>query len=317
MKRLLLILTGALCLAGLGAAFFDPPAADKDKDAKPDEPVRLKKKNRDGAPAPKKDDEKPDDVKPEDKPKDNVKKDDVKKDDQKPDDKDKAKDDDKPQDEEGNPPGPPAEDEAEVLERIGRNMAAVGDKFDNKEVNEGNLQLQDDIIKDLESLIKNNDPNGGGGGGGAQNNDQNQDQDQDKSNQGGGGQQQPKSARTGKPTGKAGQQQARNKGGQGQRQRDQIARNNKPNGNGQNPQQPNNGNQQGNAGNNPGNGGRNQNNPPDPNKDDKTDVWGHLPEALRQSMDSYFQAKDFMAKHKDHISKYYSSIAAQNRRKGE
>lgn len=81
-----------------------------------------------------------------------------------------------------------------------------------------------------------------------------------------------------------------------------------------------------NTGNNPGGNGGGNNGPPpspktfpplNPRDDNKTDAWGHLPEALRAEMDTYFADKKFMAKHKDQISKYYSSIAAQNRDKGK
>jgi len=115
----LLIGTGVL-FAGLSLA-QEPPVQPEDP------PVRLKKKNK--APAePPKDDEKKD--------------------------LEKGKDEKAKQDEPKPEPGPGAkEDEKEVLERIARNMKSVEDRLANKELNEGTKQLQDDIIKDLDSLI--------------------------------------------------------------------------------------------------------------------------------------------------------------------
>src|SRR5262245_28876541 len=117
-----------LVLVGLVVRADDPkPEGD-------DPPVRLKKKN------------KPPVEQPKDEKKDEKKDDKLK--DEKKDDKDK---DDMPKPE----PGPGArEDEKEVLERIARNMKAVEDRLVNKELNEGTKQLQDDIIKDIDSLIQ-------------------------------------------------------------------------------------------------------------------------------------------------------------------
>src|SRR5262249_14689287 len=46
------------------------------------------------------------------------------------------------------------------------------------------------------------------------------------------------------------------------------------------------------------------------------DVWGHLPETLRQEMDQYAREK-FMAKYNDLLKQYYATIAAKGHRKGE
>ena len=140
MKRriLPLFLFGAVCLVGSVIGADDPKPDDGDA------PVRLKKKNKQPAPA--------------DPPKDDKAKDDLPKD-------DKAKDD-KPKDVETGGPGA-KEDEKEVLERIARNMKAVEDRLINKELNEGTRQLKDDIIKDIDSLIQmaeNPPPSGGSGG---------------------------------------------------------------------------------------------------------------------------------------------------------
>jgi hypothetical protein len=46
------------------------------------------------------------------------------------------------------------------------------------------------------------------------------------------------------------------------------------------------------------------------------DVWGHLPETLRQEMDQYSR-EQFMAKYGDLLKQYYATIAEKGRRKGE
>ena len=300
----------ALLLAFVGLAVaFEPPAADQGDDT-----PRLKKKKRADDPPKmdKKDPDKPEDIKPEEK-KDEPKKDEPKKDDKKP-----QKKEDMPIDEDG-PAGPPAEDKQEVIERVARNMRAVEDGFANKEVNEGLIQKQDDIIKDLKSLLDDNNQ-GGGGGGGAKNQDQNQDQNQGGGGGGGGGGKRQQSRRQmGQGGGGGGQ------GGQGQQTaRQQRQQRRQQQGSGQQTAK-NQGGGNRNPGNNPsgnegGNGGNDKFDPNllpprDPNQ--KLDVWGHLPESLRAQMAAYYSDKNFMAKHKDLISSYYRTIAAQGRQKGK
>jgi hypothetical protein len=61
--------------------------------------------------------------------------------------------------------------------------------------------------------------------------------------------------------------------------------------------------------------------PNDPQKDQNADlyknVWGHLPETLRAEMNAYSNTKGFMPEYEALISKYYSNIAEQGRRKGD
>src|SRR5262245_56718576 len=56
--------------------------------------------------------------------------------------------------EEPDVPEPPAEDEEAIKERIARNLNTVEDRLTNHELTDGTLQLQDDILKDLDALIK-------------------------------------------------------------------------------------------------------------------------------------------------------------------
>jgi hypothetical protein len=46
------------------------------------------------------------------------------------------------------------------------------------------------------------------------------------------------------------------------------------------------------------------------------DIWGHLPEMLRQEMDQYSR-EQFMAKYQELLKQYYATIAEKGRRKSE
>ena len=45
-------------------------------------------------------------------------------------------------------------------------------------------------------------------------------------------------------------------------------------------------------------------------------MWGHLPESMRAEMNAYGR-EQFMAKYKDLIEKYYSTVSEKGRRKGD
>jgi hypothetical protein len=46
------------------------------------------------------------------------------------------------------------------------------------------------------------------------------------------------------------------------------------------------------------------------------DIWGHLPETLRQEMDQYSR-EQFMSKYEELLKQYYATIAEKGRQKGE
>ena len=46
------------------------------------------------------------------------------------------------------------------------------------------------------------------------------------------------------------------------------------------------------------------------------DIWGHLPETLRQEMNQYSR-EQFMAKYNELLKQYYATIAEKGRRKGD
>lgn len=302
--RLLLIALTLSVLATSAGIAQDP--------AEPGEPLRLKKKKKPDAPEkvePKKDDA----------PKDTARKEDPKEPAKEPPIVD---------------PVTAAENEKELLERIARNMRRVEDQLLNKELTEATVQIEDDILKDLDSLIKKteNDQNGGGGGGGGENNQEKQDgQDgqgnQEKQNMGQGGQGQSggsmtRSGGSNRPKGKgtANRQKGqgtsgRQKTGPGQKQQ---AKNQPGSGSGgkqtpgqpgMNPGQTPNPNPMG-PGNTP-----DPKTPPDRTADLYKDVWGHLPETVRAQMNAYAGKEEYMQKHRDLIKQYYRMLAEQGSKK--
>lgn len=305
-RCLALLLTVSVVFVGLTFAGGEPPADPGDA------PLRLKKK-------PKSDDNKTEPPKTTEKKLDDKNSPEKKADDKKEETTDEAA------------PTEPEQDEKEVMERIARNLHSVENRFANKELNEGTRQLQDDILKDIESLIRSseNPPQGGGGGGGQQ--EQNQ-SNQDQSNgQNGQGKQGSSSSKNGQQKGISGPGSLQG-GSQGQttkgqsrgkgRQRGQLARGHQRGKLQLRPgsEQPNTTEQaSGKNGQNPteNSGGGKSSGELNPNADLYKDVWGHLPESLRAEMNAYAGRQEFMAKHEALIKKYYSTIAAEGRRKGD
>jgi hypothetical protein len=310
-RCLALLLAALVTLCGLSAVADEPPTDPGDA------PLRLKKK-------PKVEDKKPESVKPAPKNADETKPD-AKTRERKP---DEAKDEPVPSE--------PEKDEKEVMERLTRNLRTVDERLGKGDPGDATRQLQEDILKDIESLIRmgENPPPGGGGGGGTPP-DQNQgDPDQDQKQKGQQGQGSANKGQSGQPGAKSGSGQrqdgteqgsARGKRRSDGRQRGQLARGKARGGQQtasgpprlrpgeQQPGTPDKGNQ----GDNPGGGGNSQ---ADINRNadlNKQDVWGHLPESVRAAMNAYAGRQEFMAKHESLIRKYYSTIAAEGRRKGD
>jgi hypothetical protein len=274
-RRTLVLAIGVFIVATLATAADDPPSDPADP------PLRLKKKKKDPAEEKKAEDQRPQEKKPADKK------------------------DDKPDEitRDGEPVGP-EEDENEVLERVARNMKSSEDRLINKELNEGTRQVQDDIVKDLDALIRSAENSGGEGGG------------QDNADQQNGGQQQKgKQGSRSKSRGKSGKRQSGQKQGSGRQQSRQ--------GSSRQPMDQNTGNdldsdpQAGKNATNPGGGGNDKEKQTDPNRDADVfkDAWGHLPEAMRGQMDAYANRQKYMDKHQDVIKQYYKTIAAQGRKK--
>lgn len=302
-----LLLAFLIALGGLSAVADEPPADPGDA------PLRLKKKPKPPA------DNKADPAKPAEK----------KPDDKKPEPKAPAEK--KPPEAKEEPaPALPEEDEKEVMERIARNVKSVEERLANKELDESTRQLQEDILKDIESLIRQSEnPQGGGGGGGEQ--DQNQGgQDQNQGGQGKQGGSKGKQGGQGKQGGPSGPgSPGGQQGGKSQRQvareqrrsgkgRGQQAKGNQPGGQQPGGQQPGDTTANGQQGNgNTGGAGGKSSGDLNRNADLYKDVWGHLPESLRAEMNAYAGRQEFMTKHEALIKKYYSTIATQGRKKAD
>jgi hypothetical protein len=285
----------AFVIAGLAIA-QDPPKGDDDP------PVRLKKRNRPEA-AEKAPQDQP---KPAEPPKDKERL--------------KPKDPKEGEPKEGDE-SPPADDgqmdESEVLNRVGKNMRTSEDRLDHAELNDGTHQVQEDIVKDLDSLI--NRMQNGGGDDQDQNDQQDQQGQQQNQQNKQQGAKQKQNGQTkigmGKPQrGLKGQRQAR--AGQGKKpgqkkqgdQSQQQANAGQQQG-GQNQQQA----QQQQPNNQGGGGGKSQGEAAKLAEMYK-DVWGHLPETMRAEMNAYSR-EQFMAKYNELIKQYYSTVAEKSRKK--
>ena len=55
---------------------------------------------------------------------------------------------------------------------------------------------------------------------------------------------------------------------------------------------------------------------PDKMADDVKDIWGHLPETLRQEVDHYYRDR-FMPRYRDLLQEYYGRLAERDRARRE
>ncbi len=282
-RRLLVLLIAGFLVAGIVLA-DDEPAPRLKKKTKPAEAVPTKKEQAD---QPKKETPKPVQLpKPKDRP--------------------------KLETEPDEPPPEPEIDEQEVLNRVSKNMRSSEDRLGKKDLSEGTRQVQRDILKDLDDLIKQSQ-----NGGGQQNqDDQQQDQQQNQDQNGAKGQRQQPQQAKGMP-GKQGNQKGRqNQRAQREARRSQkrgqqrTAQGKPQQGAGQ-PQS-----QQPEAGANPGAGKGGPQGEMNKIADVYKDIWGHLPETLRAEMNAYGREK-FMAKYEELIKRYYDRAARESRRKGD
>jgi hypothetical protein len=236
-------------------------AADDPKPDQPEPPIRLKKRDKPKV-------EPPPDKKPEP-PKDEAKKKDAK----------------------GEEPEAPeqAEDPKVVLERVAKNMKDAADRLAKTDAGDGTRQVQRDIIKDLDELLKQMRQQSGNPNAASQSNQQQQ-QD-DKQGQSGNRRMQQRMARR------------QQRGGRNRMARGNQGQRNQPQQDGQAQ----------NGGTTPGGGGKGGKAMADKRPDAYKDIWGHLPEALRMQMDAYAKEK-FMAKYDELLKQYYATIAEKERR---
>jgi hypothetical protein len=213
----------------------------------------------------------------------------------------------------------------EILSRLDDNFGKASERLDKKDPGQDTRKIQDDIIKDLDELIKQqqngggggganqqcNNPSGGGGQGQQGGSSSSQQQQQASSQQKSGGGQQGKqkspqslSDEQRKPGGSQGQEKkedglAKKGGGKEEKEgKDQQAK-----GEGEKKSK------------GSGNGGGGDANAKEKNTiaDLYKDVWGHLPAHERPKMDVYSRER-FMPRYEDLLRQYYRTIAEQGRR---
>ncbi len=178
----------------------------------------------------------------------------------------------------------PAADPEELLRQVLKNSRKAEDRIAGKQVDDATKQLQRDVVAGIDELLKQaqQPPQGGQGGG----------QQGQQSQPGGQGSQQSRGQR-GQRGG--GTQSARGQGqGQGQGQQSQPGQ-----GQGQ--------------GQSAMGGGGGQSEEAARLAEVYKDIWGHLPESLRQEMNAYSREM-FMDKYRDQLKRYYSTIAEKGQK---
>lgn len=170
-------------------------------------------------------------------------------------------------------------DAKEVVARISKNMRSSEDRLAKKDPGDGTKQIQRDILKDLDSLIEQSKRQQ------QQQQQQQQDNDNDRNQQQQDQKNQQKSSKQKQKDQSAAKKSGQQEGKDKEKQKGQ--------------------------GNNAQGGGTS----PDGSKiaDLYKDIWGHLPETLRQEMDAYSR-EQFMAKYQELLKQYYATIAEKGRK---
>jgi hypothetical protein len=242
-------------------------------------------------------------------------------------------------------PGPPAEpeDPGLIADRILQNTKDAADRLKENDTGTDTRQKQDQTLKDIDALLKQaeNPPPMGGGGSGDKSDEKQKSQDMGGGGQGGGGTpmggggkkgsgQQAKGGGSGTKSG--GTSGTKSPSWRERRQQEQQARSGgkekgmgdpqnlpDPTGSGKRADvQPGGQKEQpGGAGAAAGGndrGGRAGKSPPTLPVDETIakQVWGHLPEKLRQQMSQYYK-EQFMPKYDDLLRQYYSSLAEREK----
>jgi hypothetical protein len=200
-------------------------------------------------------------------------------------------------------PAQAEEERKKLVQRVLKNMRAAEKRLAKRDPGEGTRQIQRDILKDLDKLIeetKQNPPQQqckcSQGGKSSQNQKNQKNQSQSSNSQNSKNSQKPKNSKggqqpkSGKNNSKGGQQPKNAKQNSGKKTQ---GKGKTGTGVGQTKVTK-----------------KNQNK----NADLFKDVWGHLPETLRQEMDAYSRAK-FIPKYDALLRQYYRSLSEQSRRK--
>jgi hypothetical protein len=177
-------------------------------------------------------------------------------------------------------------------------MRASEDRLAKKDPGSATRGIQKDIVKDLDKLIE-----------------ENQRQQQQQQQQGGGGS--ATQRRLQEEQQKNGGAQA-NKGGQKQKSSGREGKKDgqKKESAGKNPKDKEGKGKEGKIGSKEGNGGSGKDRDSSKIADLYKDIWGHLPETMRQEMDAYSR-EQFMEKYKGLLKQYYSSLSEKGRGKNE
>ncbi|HEV3237650.1 MAG TPA: hypothetical protein VGZ25_11720 [Gemmataceae bacterium] len=191
----------------------------------------------------------------------------------------------------------PAADEAEVdqqemLNRIAKNVRSAENRLANRELGEDTKQVQRDILDDLDRLID-------------------QDQNANSNSSSSSSDSSPSASKSDKKS--QSKQMAQGRKRRGKNQSGQQMASNQP---GQKPQSKS-GQQPGGKPNDLRGGKNDPEGGPDKLADLYKDVWGHLPETLRAEMNAYASREEFMAKYRDLLKQYYTTIAEKGQRKGD
>jgi hypothetical protein len=192
----------------------------------------------------------------------------------------------------------PVEDPEKLKDLIAKDMQSAEQKLKAYDPGSETQSLQDRVIKNLDKLLDlaRNPPQS----------DQQQQQQQSKGQMG--------KQKSGQ---KQGQMSRRQERMMRRQQQERLARGQQkgqmPQGQQDQDQQEQN--QQANR-NNPRFGGGNTSGKADRMSDIVKDIWGHLPETLRQEVDHYYRDQ-FMPRYRDLLQQYYSRLAEQERRSRE
>jgi hypothetical protein len=218
----------------------------------------------------------------------------------------------KPDADKEEPKAKPDEDAAKLRQMIAEEMQSAEKKLKERDPGEDTRQLQDDALRNLDKLIdlaRNPPP--------PPPPPQQQQQQQQQQQPGGsprpmGGQSQPQPGSQQRPQSGQARRERRE---QRRRQMEQQAK-----GGGRPPQSQAGGQQGGQqtAGdpNQSGMGGTKSTRQPDQLADIVKDIWGHLPESLRQDVDHYYRDR-FMPRYRDLVQEYYMRLAERDRARRE
>ena len=224
-----------------------------------------------------------------------------------------------------------AEAPAKILERVTQNAKAAGDRLKDQDTGDETRKKQDQVLKDIDELLKQNEPPPPSSGGGMSEMPPPSSDGMPPPN---GGMPPPTSGNSGmKPMG-MGSGQPMPMGGSGQRpkrgggSKEPIpmpmpmgggmkepmmqpgGKEPMPMGTGGKEPMPMNGDKPGTG----SDGGKPKGTPPSlPNEDPFTkQVWGHLPEKLRQQASQYYR-EQYMPKYQEMLKQYYSNLAERDR----